>query len=218
MIELFAETSSWSNVATRNWSIAGGESVGLGVVLGGEAKILVFTHNDLGKKKAFLMLSGSFGGRAEAVFPAEPVLGVIKGGILDTLLSWAGHAKRASDGTGVDPLNYSPPIKVNVTRPFSVSELNYAVAGSWSAGTSAGVVDAGLALFSFHSTPDGRQLFSMEEATLRGIIGVGINASSVQGSVLIDLGTPKKATGLKDFNSRQTGTRSPYWRGPGGGI
>jgi hypothetical protein len=203
MIELFTETSSWSNVATRNWSIAGGESVGLGVVLGGEAKILVFTHNDLGKKKGFLMLSGSFGGRAEAVFPAEPVLGVIKGGKLEKLLELAGHAKRFSDGTGVDPFNYSPPIKVNVTRPFSVSELRHAVAGSWSSGTSAGVVDAGLALFSFHSTPDGRQLFSMEEATLRGIIGVGINASSIQGSVLIDLQRPPNARYFQDTGSKK---------------
>lgn len=141
MNELFANVSTWENVATENWKVSGGQSLGLGAVLGAEAKIMSFTHGDLNTKKAFVMTSISGGIKLEAEF------GV---GWVDTLLSWGGHAQKVSDASGVSPLNYSPPQNLWAKRPFSIQDLRNAKGISGSVGATGGVVETGVEMFSFH--------------------------------------------------------------------
>ena len=221
MMELFKDTSSWENVATENWAVAGGESIGLGAVLGGEAKVMQFTHGDLKTSKALLMVSGSVGAKFEAEIPVGGVMGLVKGGLVDTILNWGGHVKKVTDGSGVNPLNFSPPANVYVKTPFSLKDLEFANAVTVGAGTTGGVVEAGLTIFTFHHR-DGRQLFTMEDLSLQGAIGAGINMGSFQASRLINLRPTalpaSQRAANRQFQENLPYKYSPYNRGPGGGI
>ena len=214
MYRLFADTTNWDHVATKNWQVEGGPTAGLGLVYGVEAKILIFTHGDLNKKKGFLLLSQSIGAKWEAKTP---------NGLLEMILTKGGMLKKGADGIGYNPTNFSPPANVDVDKAFSVDVLNGAVGCAYSGGSSIGIIENGFSIATFYSARGkGRHLFRMDEVTLQGTIGIGVNASSFSESILLDLNkqsmATEKATGLQDFNRSQTGTRSPYWRGPGGGI
>lgn len=203
MMELFADTSSWDTVATKNWAVAGGESLGLGAVFGAEFKILQFTHQDLGKTKGLLMVSASVGAKLEASVDA---------GWLKTLLEWGGHAKKVSDGSNANPFNYSPPAKVRVDRAFCLKDLEFANAVSGSVGATGGVVDAGVAMFAFFAR-NGQKLFSMDDVTVQGCLGAGINMGSLQGSRLINL-RPTALSPAQQAANRQFQKNIPYKYSP----
>lgn len=204
MNELFADVSNWENVATKNWKVAGGQSLGLGAILGAEAKIMSFTHGDLNSKKAFVMTSVSAGFKLEAEF------GI---GWVDKLLSWGGYAQKVSDTSGVSPLNFSPPQNIRAKRPFSIKDLRNAKGVSGSVGATGGVVDTGVELFTFHRFSDDVQLFTMDDATVRMTLGAGINMGSLRGSILVDLQHPPNEKYFQD-----TGSKKGQWYHSGGKI
>lgn len=51
MMDLFVRADGWGDVATKNWSIAGGSQFGVAAIpaIGAEAKVLAFTNEDLKK-------------------------------------------------------------------------------------------------------------------------------------------------------------------------
>lgn len=209
---LFTDTSSWETNATKDWAISGDESVSLGVVFGGEAKVLTFTHQGLGQSKSMLMVSGSVGARLEASVDV---------GSLGKFLDWGGKATDAVSATNTNPTNVSPPIKVRVDEPFCLKDLEFANGVSGSVGTTAGVIETGVAMFTFYAK-DGRHLFSMDDVTVQGALGAGINMGAIQGSRLINL----RPTALpaaeqaanREFQRNLPWKYSPHNRGPGGGI
>lgn len=212
MQELFIDTSNWDNVATSKWSVSGGESIGLGAIIGGEAKIMVFTHNELNRSKGFLMVSASIGAKLEAKVPKTGVMGLASGGFVDKVLNYGGHAKQVSDGAGVNPLNFSPPAEVNVKTPFSIKDLEFANGVSVSVGATGGIVDTGVAGFSFYHR-NGRHLFTMSEVTVQAAIGAGINMGTLQGSRLINL-APSQLSAAEQAAIQQQKKSIPWEHSP----
>lgn len=193
MMDLFVRADGWGDIATKNWSVAGGSQFGVAatVAIGAEAKVLAFTNEDLKKTKAFLMLSFSAGARLEVKFPKEGLMGMVRGGWVDWLLGHGATGKKLTDAAGsYNSLNFSPPAKVHVTKPFAMNELKDAVGVAISFGATGGVVDAGVMLSSFWGGNPERELFSMDEGTLQAVLGAGINMGSIHGSVLVDMTNP----------------------------
>lgn len=209
MLDLFVRADGWGDVATKNWSVAGGSQIGLSatVAMGAEAKVLAFTNNDLKKTKAFLMLSLSAGARMEMKIPKEGLMGMVRGGWIDWLLGSGSKGKQMTDMAGsYNTLNFSPPAKVHVEQPFSVKELKDACGMAVSFGATGGVVDAGIMLRSFWGGNPERQLFSMDEGTLQAVLGAGINMGSIHGSVLVDMTNPHN-----EKYHQAVGTKKGQW-------